>query len=78
MARTKINITPGYDSSGRAFLRVAEWAYKGDNSMDFDITEIAEYTLEFLPDTNEVALSKSTPNGVGSTLNEIVYSEEAI
>ncbi len=75
--RTEIKPTPGYGGGGDAFIRLTQWTSDG-SGLDYDCTEIAEYTLRFLPDTNEIALIKSTPNGVGSNLNEIVYSEEVI
>ncbi len=67
MPRTEIKVTPGYNSNGIAFLRLAEWLHTDpSDSLGFDVNEIAEYSLRYLSDTNEVVLAKG---------DKIIFSE---
>ncbi len=66
MPGKEIKVTPGYRSDGDAFLLLSEWIPRGEKPWEFDVNEIAEYILRYLPDTNEVVLIKG---------DEILYSE---
>ncbi len=68
MPRKQIDTKPGWTSNGDASFVISERVY-AEGGFNYDVTEIANYTLTYLPDTNEVALIKD---------GEIVYSEEVI
>lgn len=70
MPRTKIEAMPGWNSKGHATLEVTQRVYDSERSLDYENETLALYELQYLPDTNEVALVKGD--------GEIVYSELVI
>lgn len=64
--KIRIHVMPGYNSNNDATMEISRRTYE-DRSMNFDVEILANFTLRYLPDTNEVALIKG---------DEILYSEE--
>lgn len=64
MSESRIEVKPGWSSTGDALLTLSEWTPREDEPLQFDVKEIASYQLRY--SEGEVMLIKG---------DEIVYSE---